>query len=424
VREGRIAPGQTEYSIDGVEEGRYLVLVQGEGPLQRLGLPVVVHDAQTSRVKMQIQPAVLDLVVKYGHAPLPSATIIVEHNQAQWSGTLRTDDSGHVAEELWQQGEISLIVSSVTPPIPGWAHEEEINGQGRIAMELHVPFHTIRGRVLDSATSAPIGHARLSLALWADGRSGMTLGGLSNADGTYEFAGVGEGSHSIAVYKDGYRRGRSIAFPVGEKDDVIEQDVRVDPIGYTRTVQVVSSSGVPIPSAAVILFTQRETLEVGATGADGRLAVPFATPEEPGRIYAVPPSGSFGDVQVNPAASGDDGSITLRIPDGSATLSVTTQSTSGDAVPRVGLLIRVDGSMIPPVVLGLLTNLQGASLRSDDNRRLTYPHLPPGRYELWPVMNKAQVPAVYSSKPAPTREHRSDAETAVGESSSRSGVRR
>jgi hypothetical protein len=270
-----------------------------------------------------------------------------------------------------------------------------------ITLELHVPFHTVRGRVLDSATGAPIGGARLSLAVITDGMRGMTVGGLSNPDGTYEFARVGEGEHLLAVYKDGYRRGRVVAFPVGEKDDVVEQDVVVDPIGYTRSLQVISSSGVPIPSAPVILFTQRATQEIGATGADGRIAVPFATPEETGRIYAVPPSGSFGSIQVKRAADGDDGSITLRIPDGSAALSVITQSTSGDAVPRVGLLMRVDGSMIPPVVLELLTNLQGASIRSDDNGRLTYPHMPPGRYELWPVMNQAQVKAVYSINPPP-----------------------
>ena len=400
AREGALPTGQSEATIDRLDAGTYRLTVSGSEPLQKYAMLVKVDDATASRSTVRIRPAVLDLTVKFDGAPLANAVVEINEQPSQWHAVLHCDDAGHALQEVWQQGDYHLAVAR-KPDVTGWMHVEHIEGDGRIPLELNIPNHRVRGRVLDARTDAPLGNARVSLgSRTADGNALYNIS-ETTADGQFQFSGVTAGQQVLQVMAPGYIRDTKWQFTMADDDVLHEEDLRVDPI-EGHSVTVVDARGVPIPSAVIIAAKRNGTYNVGLTDGDGKIVVPIAG-DEPGLIYAIPKSGSFGFVRL-PLKEASEDPVVLRVSDGSASLTLRAENESGEPIGRIHFAFRVDGEMIVPDVNSVLTNYQGAPLLTDANGEMLLPHLPPGHYDIWTITNRDDFRAVFASpvRPLPT----------------------
>ena len=75
VREGAVAAGQREFSIDRISPGRYQLLVMGNGPLQRFAVPATVTDGDATSVQIHIEPSALSIRVTMAARLLPLGLI-------------------------------------------------------------------------------------------------------------------------------------------------------------------------------------------------------------------------------------------------------------------------------------------------------------------------------------------------------------
>jgi Carboxypeptidase regulatory-like domain len=399
VREGRVPLGQTEFTIDRLEAGSYRLAIMGEGPLQRFAVPVRVAEDEVAQSTLRIRPAAIDLHVTFDGAPLSRATVEAMHADAEWHGVVHCDEAGQASEEVWQPGDFFATVSR-QPDVIGSTHRLEIAGDGRIRVDLNIPNRRIRGHVVDGKTGAPVAEARVILA------SRSASGTLNNfrdtaADGAFEFTGIPDGRQTLRVSKRGYPVDRVWQFDLAESDVVHDQDLVIN-AAEGHVLAVVDARGIPIPSSAVFVAKRGGVVNAGETDGDGRVTVPVDG-NEPAILFAVPRSGSFGVLRF-PTADPSAAILTLRVPDGSASLGLRTQNDAGQAVSKIVFLLRLDGLLLPAEVLQALANYQGIPLATDGRGELRYPHLPPGHYDVFAVTNREEFQAVYrsSSPPPPT----------------------
>src|SRR5207249_3655697 len=107
-------------------------------------------------------------------------------------------------------------------------------------------------------------------------------------------------------------------------------------------------------------------------------------------------SGSFGFVRL-----GAEDPIKLTIGDGSASLEIHAETEGGRPIPNIGVMIRFNGTFLPPQIVEALSYLQGVPQHTDGQGRLFYPRLPAGHYEIWPLASRDDVRAVFSPSPPP-----------------------
>ena len=400
AREGVLRSGESELTVDRLEAGVYHLTISGSEPLQKYAMPVNVDDAAVSHSTVHIRPAVLDLTVKFDSQPLANADVEINHSPSPWHAIFHCDGSGHATQEIWQQGDYNFAVAR-KPDVTGWRHDERIESDGRIPLELNIPNRRIRGRVLDARTGAPPGSARVTLGSRSADGNALFNSVPTTSDGQFQFSGVGSGQQTLQVLAPGYIRDRKWQFTMGDDDMLHEEELRIDPI-EGHSVTVVDARGVPIPGAVVIAAKHDGVYRAGLTDGDGKIVVPIAG-DEPGIVYAVPMSGSFGFLRL-PLKDPADDPVVLHVSDGSASLTLRAESGSGDPVARIHFAFRIDGVMMAPDLISALTNYQGAPLLTDANGEMLLPHLPPGHYDIWTITNPDDFRSIYMApvRPDPT----------------------
>ncbi|HEY0141627.1 MAG TPA: carboxypeptidase-like regulatory domain-containing protein [Thermoanaerobaculia bacterium] len=397
VREEALSPGQTELTIDGLEAGRYVLLLAGREPLQRSGVPVNVVSGKVAEASLQIRPAVVEIEATLGEKELASAEVMFGNLSGGWEETVLLDAKGRGIHEIWQQGDFDLLI--VAPAVRAWSTTMTITGDGRIPVAIRIPDRVVRGRVLDGGDNSPVAEAVVSL----QSSDGLMTTVRTAADGGFMFAGVAEGAQVVSVQKAGYRAKGDWRFSLADADRVVTRDLHLERSETRRAVAVVDARGIPLPATSVLLASPRGFRDVGRTDAAGRLLVPLFSGEERGLFFAVPRSGSLGFARF--AASAGSDLLTIQVADGTASLEIRTESLDGDPIPRVPVLMRIDGVAIPIDVYSALRQHQGVPLQSDERGRLLIPRLPPGHYELWPWTNRHDLELLYSGSmpPAPVR---------------------
>lgn len=398
ARKGQLAAGQTDLVIDGVAAGSYVLVISGTEPLQKFGMPVTVIDGRVSEAKIEIEPCVIEMQVMLDDAPIASASVDLRSLDGGWEGHLTMNDDGRAAAEVWQQGDYLAIVSSSS--VPAWTGNTSIAGDGRIPLTLRIPGRSIRGRVLNTADGTPVGDAQVTLNTAASGGGGLMYSVRTDAEGTFQFSGVIAGEQTLTVHKKGFES-RQWRFSMGEEDRLETRELLVAAAQGRRTIVVSDSRGAPMPGAIVYLATSTSIRRGGTTDGDGKLPLDLYAGEKQGVLFAVPRSGSFGILRATFGQEAANEPLVVRVADGSVTLELRTESVDGDPVPRVPILLRVDGTLIPDAVMSALRQSQGVPLRSDDNGRAVYSRLPPGHYEIWAVTSRAELEALYMGIPPP-----------------------
>jgi len=130
VREGAMERGQSRAMISGIEPGRYQLVMRGEEPLQRYGTVLLVKDGDIATAKIQIRPLVVEFKTLFGDAVLPDANVELHSDGGGWKASVRTDENGKAAGELWQQGMFTVAVRAL--PMKIWATSKELAGDTRV----------------------------------------------------------------------------------------------------------------------------------------------------------------------------------------------------------------------------------------------------------------------------------------------------
>lgn len=393
IRFGEIASGQLTATIEGLEAGSYRIILLGEGPLQRVAVPVRVLDGVTVETTVQIAPARLDLQVLRGGRPFRGAEVelVFRDGPAGWRSKVSADDEGRSVEEIWQRGDYLVAVSS-------WAESRRLDGDGTIVWKLEIPDRIIRGRVTDATTGQPLSNVSVMLVSTSEGSE--SLGSArSDTDGMYEFKMVRAGSYALRARIDGYEELRTPTSQLAE-ETVSETRDLVMQAASGPTVRAVNVAGMPMPAVLVYVATPNGVRFAGVTKDDGRLTLAISV-DERGVAYAIPRSGSFGMTRFAAASESGSKEVVVTIADGNATLEVQAASTDGDPIGGMAFLMRVDGILVPTEVREALSRYQGLPSESDASGRLLLSHIPAGRYEIWPLASRTDFLAVVSGTPPP-----------------------
>lgn len=364
----------------GVEPGLYAVLARGPRPLQRLSAKANVGTAGAT-LRLAIPKSKTALRVTLGGEPMPNALVGLIQDELRWEAELTTGDDGRFAGELWEPGLYTARVRRDRTTAP---HIVDV----RLSTELlaiDVPDRHIAGRVTGE-DGKPIGGALVALRTEHSAGS-LNVRSQSAPDGRFEFFGVPEGAHSLYARAPSYLQTDTVAFelrgaPAGRAVDFALSR------GVQRTVRVIDGRGQPLANASLFAACDGHIKSTAATDAGGRAAVALP-PAGSCAVYAIPKEGSIGVAQATPAET-----LVIRIPAGSSSLRLTLKSVTGDPFTDTWLMVRIDGTIVPPAIARHLTT-RGLSLVTDANGLVSLRHIPPGTYEFWPYRTEAEGRMLY-----------------------------
>ena len=399
VRSGEVPAGKTAFDIEALEPGEYRVIIMGEGPLQRFGIPVTVADGMIAEASVRISPAVLDIDVLFDEKPLDGATVEFSFELDTWRSSVTTDTEGRFRDEIWQRGTYRASVFRA-PLVPYWGDTRDIDEDGTSRWTITVADRKLQGRVIDDVNQQPLGDVMITLAWRKEGGDAAMTTQRSAADGTFEFAAMPVSSYTLEAVKEGYQPLQTPPSNMTKDAGTERRDLALRR-SVGRPLHVINSHGTPIPSATVyVTVAGRESARmVGSTDQGGRLVLTVKD-DEAGDIFVLPQSGSIGFGRFAALKAGA-GEIVVRVADPSASLEVVAESSDGESIAGVSVMLRVDGVLLPIEVRVAMTNHQGVPMTTDAQGRMLFRHLPVGRYELWPLASRDDLEAVLAPTPPP-----------------------
>jgi hypothetical protein len=351
----------------------------------------------TAEATVQISPAEIDLDVLLDDKPLDGATVDLSFEMNLWHTSITTDAEGRSREKIWQRGSYHASVSRA-PLVPYWSDTRDIDEDGTTRWTITVADRKLRGRVIDEASRQPLGDALIILEWNSVAREGAMTTLRSAADGSFEFATMPVCSYTLQAVKEGYQ---PLHTPPAEMTEEAGSETRDLLLRRSvgRPLRVVNSHGTPL-QAMVYVAGRDGARRAGNTDDGGRFVLPVED-DESGTIFALPRSGSIGFGRFAALTASGAGDIVIRVADPTASLEVVAESSDGESIGGVSVMLRVDGVFLPVVVREGMTNYQGVPLHTDAQGRMLFRHLPAGRYEIWPVASQDDLLALMAPSPPP-----------------------
>jgi len=394
VGEGPFARARADVLIDGLAADNYVLVISGQDPLQQIATRVSPRPGDSLELPINITPALLRLSVISGKVPMKGATIRFAPHDFAWAGSITCDDDGNATAELWQEDDFwASLLDRGKIAFAKTAHLR--SDTGTISWTFEVPSHHVKGRVVDSANHEPLTGVNVRITGTALAEGGLDgLATRTDADGRFEFTAIKEGSHAVSAYKKGYRYDRVQTVNFEKDDGDWEGEIALDPNGDRPAVIVLDEAGHPLAGVDMFLATSDGggVIILEHTDETGRVTLP---PRD-GVVYAVPPGGSLGFTRV-PADQSTD--VTLRVPRPTGTIDLVSQSTSGEPIPSLYFLVRINGTWIPNEVLGRFVTIHSLPMRTDETGRARLSLLPAGLYELWPMRSGEDVSSLRAGHP-------------------------
>ncbi|HKS25236.1 MAG TPA: carboxypeptidase-like regulatory domain-containing protein [Thermoanaerobaculia bacterium] len=391
-----------EYRFDALSKGKYVVLLEGKGPLQRKISTFAIDDGEVTEGDVALQDFVLKGIVTLRNAALANGKLTFSSNVLLWSGELRTNDSGEYFAKLWEAG--SWIVKVEVPGEKLLFHQfRQLDNKAEQFWDVSIPTRAIVGRVVDAKSGEPIAGADIRDDISSD-RPRMESG-RTDDEGKFRFAMLEPSRHTIHVSAVGFLERESHA-QIAEGDTELELRIELNR-GIQVFYKIVDPQGAPIPNAELYDWVGNSGLENRdsyVSDAWGLVSVPLEPGDEK-PVYVMTRSGSFRVVlaEANTKTTAEK-PIVITMPAPSASLTVLAKTKSRPAAEE-RFLVRVDGRFLPPRMWDLITGSFGAEpTRTDQNGRLELPALPPGTYEFWPYRSLEELHAlfrtIYAKKPA------------------------
>lgn len=377
-------------TFENIEPGDYDVMVKGDGPGERRGELVSILDGEVKHVPIDIVPFRLHVRARYQGEPLRKASIRFQNIDGRWEGRFDTNAEGEATVRLWQGGKASVTLRAPAVFTAPYIENRKISEGDDADWLLDVPGHEITGVVVDAATGEPIADARVILQTNTADAGGLSSRTKAGKDGRFRYAPAGYGNHTLTAVAKDYLPAE-IKYTFTEPEQRREMVIRLEHASSAQ-VTVVDSRGAPVGGARLAVFRGFELVIFGLSDESGVGSVPRPT-DQPYDVYAIPRDGSFGVAQV----AADAGRTTIRIADGVSRIVLKTESESHQPIPRVVLLIRYNGRLLPDVVLKAIGDLQGVRIWTGADGVLALDRLPTGLYEFWPVGSLAEMRALAPS---------------------------
>jgi hypothetical protein len=373
-----LASGSSSVTFPDLPAGLYVVLASGPHPLQRLSAKVNLGSGG-STVVLTVPATQTAVRVTLAGEPLPRAGLAFTHDELRWRMELETDERGRVAGPVWEPGRYTASVTrgGSAPHIVDVTLSET-------PLTIDVPDRHVTGRVL-TADGKPLPGAEVNLRSEIHG-STRNIRTRSGADGRFEFFGMREGANTLSARAPGYLYSDAAMFDLRGTSHHSADLVLTR--GEPRTVRVVDPRDAPIADATLLTACDGYVKATAVTDPAGRadVAVP---PSTPCAVYVLPTDGSLAAAPFESAAP-----LLIRVLDASSSLRLALKSEGGLAFSDVTLLMRIDGTTIPPEIARLLAT-RGFSLTTDQTGTVSLPHIPPGTYEFWPYRTTAEGQMIY-----------------------------
>lgn len=359
-----------------VGAGSYTVVIEGPRPLQRTSAHVVVAAGDTRTLTIGVEPRPFHGRFTLGRAPLANATVTL--HAADFTTSATTDARGVIAEPLWQGGDVDLVIES---PRLGAPYPTQARLAGRLALDIE--SRVVRG-IVRGKNGEPVADATIVLRS-EDETHRVPRRAKTGSDGEFRIDGVALGVHTLRVIAAGHLRGNSIEVNVTKQEQVA--DVVLDP-GVSLPIEIVDAGGQAMRGATIVCATGSTILSTTRTDVLGR-AVVATPPDADAMLFVLPRDGAI-------VARSLAGARRITIPAGNASLQVDARI--GDLpLAGISLLVRYNGTMIPPEVARIFGAQQQTSFVTDADGRVVLPHVAPGVYELWPYRSDEEAEALMAS---------------------------
>jgi len=379
-------------AFGGVATGRYIVVAEGSGALQKYGEFLDVKEPVDISHTLAIEPVSLEGYAWYGVQPLAGTTITIIAPGEVWRAEQVIGDGGEFGGTLWQRGRFAAMLRGGA--LRTHFVDDTTIAASEAAWDIVVPDRKLAGVVSDARSTAPVGGAKV---VYETIGTRMRLSSYVMADGAgrFEITGLPEGAVKVYAIAAGYLPSAAVEIGVRGNDPSREVTLALDAGSLVR-VRVVDERQLPIAGATVIdgvdpTGTLALARPVTAANGEVTLSVLAGTPK---RIYVIPREGSFAAAVVR-AEDGADRPVTITVPSATGSLVVNARTDGDDAIPRLHFLIRYNGDVLPQAFWTLLQHTQGFNLVTDDGGVARHPRLPPGMYELWPYGPQAEGRSIY-----------------------------
>jgi hypothetical protein len=376
-----LTPARGDVTFRDLDAGHYALLIEGPRPLQRVSAHVVVAADDDRSLTIGIRPRPFHGRFTLGGTPLANATVTL--HAADFTTSVTTDARGLIDEPLWQSGDVDFTVDSPRLGAPYPAHAR-LAGHLAVDIESRVVHGVVRG-----TDGKPVAGA--AVALRSEGEAQRVPRRTKTDDnGEFRIDGVSVGSVSLRVTARGYLRIQPIALQITRGEHV--ENVVLD-AGVSLPVDVVDADGQAVRSATIVCVSGGTIRSTTRTDVLGH-AVVATPPDGDAMLFVLPREGG---IVAQPVA----GARRITVQAGSASLQVDALA---DDAPLTGisLLVRFNGTMIPPEVAQIIGTQQRASFVTDAQGRVVVPRIGPGRYELWAYRSDEEAEALMASQSALT----------------------
>jgi hypothetical protein len=356
-------------------KGSYLVVVEGDEPLERLEVPVTMEDADAEH-EIRVTPFQLVGNVRFGEEPLAEGTVEIVAPEHTWRVPLLLKD-GAFGATMWQDGVVRGWVNG--PEIAaGELFESPKLGEDPSHWDIRIEKRMIVGRVFDAVTKAPV--TEPSFEVVADsGDSQAYFPAEMQPDGSYRILASRPGTYTLRVESPKYMPYKA-ELRVTADDRTRTHDIALES-GVLQPIEVVFPDGVGFPHVGVFEGVQPDRANpelMSATDERGHYEL-RGLAGQTRLLYFIPREGSFAIARVQlPRTGRDFKPLQVVIPPPSCALRVRTTDENGTQIPA-GLLIRYNGEFVRGAILRFITGDKGTGRTGE----ALFPRLPPGSYELW-----------------------------------------
>jgi hypothetical protein len=386
-----------------VGEGRYVALVAGDAPLERLDVPILVKNEDVTRT-ITVAPYRLLGNVRYGEELLADGTAEIVSDEQTWRASVPIAD-GAFGGTMWQTGRVRAFILRELLDSP------EL-GEDPTRWEVHIQKRLIAGRVFDAETKQQVPNAKMQLTAAMDDTRRMYTSVELKSDGTYEIPANRPGTYSLRVTSPEHVLW-TVDVPIAAADQTKKVDVALER-GIVQRLDVVTPAGAPIANATVLEGFQPDRVNVQfitRTDAGGRYEL-RGKPGEARLLYVVPPDGSFAVVRVQvPRRNEDARPMQVVVPPGTSSLRV--RATTDDKPVAAPVLLRYNGEFVPGAILRFVTR---DFVGTQESGEVVLSRLPAGTYEVWALAGPQDEEALIAgngSLRAPARTGLSGGEQAV-----------